>query len=143
AAGIIPCVQPWLATQANLFALNYFVNIWNSTSLPFLSDDRTQIGFGGEEGRTIFALIQDGFKSGFWDPKYMNITNEHDAYKIFGQGNVATIRESESPVLTGDMAQFSAKHGVRQMPGYASGSTGSTGGPDGLGVSKFSKNANA
>ena len=41
------------------------------------------------------------------------------------------------------MAQFSAKHGVRQMPGYASGSTGSTGGPDGLGVSKFSKNANA
>ena len=31
----------------------------------------------------------------------MNLTNEHDAYKIFGDGNAATIIESESPILTG------------------------------------------
>ncbi|TMG25193.1 MAG: hypothetical protein E6H96_04090 [Chloroflexi bacterium] len=143
AAGIIPCVQPWLATQAILFAQLYFTYIWNSTGQPMFNPDFTQVGFDNDMGKQVFSLIEEGFKSGFWDPKYMNITNEHDAYKLFGQGNVATIRESESPVLTGDMAQFSAKHGVRQMPGYASGSTGSTGGPDGLGVSKFSKNANA
>jgi hypothetical protein len=29
--------------------------------------------------------------------------------------------------------------GIRQHPGYKAGTTGSTGGPDGLGVSKFSK----
>lgn len=143
AAGIIPCVQPWLATQSILFAGLYFRYIWNSTGQPMFSPDNTQVGFDNDMGKQVFALIEEGFKSGFWDSKYMNLTNEHDAYKIFGQGNVATIRESESPVLTGDMAQFSPKHGVRQMPGLTPGSTGSTGGPDGLGVSKFSKNANA
>src|SRR5262249_11412028 len=89
------------------------------------------------------SVSEEGFKSGFWDPKYMNLVNEHDAYKIFGQGNVATVRESEDPVLTGDMAILTATHGVRQMPGYKPGTTGSTGGPDGLGISKFSKNPDA
>ncbi len=138
AAGIIPSVQPWLATQANLFALNYFVNIWNSTGMPFLSPDRTQIGFDNDTGKQIFALIEEGFKSGFWDSKYMNLTNEHDAYKIFGDGNVATIIESESPILTGDMALFGPSHGTRVHPGWQAGTSGSQGGPDGLGVSKFS-----
>ena len=139
AAGIIPCVQPWLATQANLFALSYFVNIWNSTGQPLLSPDRTQLGFDNDTGQQIFDLIEEGFKSGFWDPKYMNLTNEHDAYKIFGDGNTATIIESESPILTGDMALFGANHGVRQHPGWKAGTSGSQGGPDGLGVSKYSK----
>jgi hypothetical protein len=69
----------------------------------------------------------------------MNITNEHDAYKIFLDGNVATIRWSESPIATGAMAD-PKNVGIRQQPGYRPGTTGSTGGPDGLGVSKFSKN---
>jgi ABC-type glycerol-3-phosphate transport system substrate-binding protein len=143
AAGIIPCVQPWLATQANLFALNYFVNIWNSTGLPLLTPDRTGIGFAGDEGRQIFQLIQDGFKSGFWDAKYMNLTNEHDAYKVFGDGNVATIIQSESPILQGDLANFGPSHGIRVHPGWKPGTSGSQGGPDGLGVSKFSAQKDA
>ena len=143
AAGIIPCVQPWLATQSILFAQLYFTYIWNSTGQPMFSPDNTQVGFDNDMGKQVFDIIAMGFSTGFWDPKYMNLVNEHDAYTIFGKGNVATIRESESPVLTGDMAQFSAKHGVRQHPGYAPGTTGSTGGPDGLGVSRFSKNVDA
>jgi len=143
AAGIIPCVQPWLATQANLFAQLYFTYIWNSTGKPMFSPDFTQVGFDNDDGKEVFSVIEEGFKSGFWDPKYMNLTNEHDAYTIFGQGKVATVRESESPVLTGDMAILTGTHGVRQHPGYRPGTTGSTGGPDGLGVSKFSKNPDA
>ena len=140
AAGIIPCVQPWLATQANLFAQLYFTKIYNSTGHPMFSPDRTQVMFDGPEGLLTFQVIEEGFKSGFWDPKYMNITNEHDAFKIFGDGNVATIMNSESPALP---AATAAVAGVRQHPGVTPGSTGSTGGPDGLGVSRFSKNVDA
>jgi len=138
AAGIIPSIQPWLATQANLFAQLYFTYIFNSTPSPMFSPDFTQIGFDNDDGKEVFNLIDQGFKTGFWDPKYMNITNEHDAYTIFLKGNVACLRWSESPIATGNMAD-PAHVGIRQHPGYRPGTTGSTGGPDGLGVSKFSK----
>jgi ABC-type glycerol-3-phosphate transport system substrate-binding protein len=142
AEGIIPCVQPWLATQANLFAQLYWTYIYNSTGHPMFSPDRTQLMFDGDEGKQTFDIVEEGFKSGFWDPAYMNLVNEHDAYKIFGDGKVATVRESESPVLPEAMAAPEV-HGVRPHPGVATGTSGSTGGPDGLGVSKFSKNVEA
>ena len=139
-AGIIPSIQPWLATQAILFAQLYFTYIFNSTPQQLFSPDFTQIGFDNDDGREVFALIEEGFKSGFWDPKYMNILNEHDAFKIFGDGNVGAVMNSESPALP---AATAAIAGVRQHPGVTPGSTGSTAGPDGLGVSKFSKNVDA
>jgi len=137
-AGIIPSIQPWLATEAILYAQLYFTYIWNSTGKPMFSPDYTQVGFDNDEGKEVFAVIEEGFKSGYWDPQYMNIKNEHDAYKIFGDGNVGAIRTSESPVLTGDFEFFGPKNNVRPQPGYRAGTSGSTGGPDGLGVSKFS-----
>jgi len=140
AKSIIPSIQPWLATQANIFAQLYWTQIYNSTGHPMFSDDRTQVLFDGDEGRVTFETIEKGFKTGFWDPKYMNITNEHDAWKIYGDGNVGAIMWSESPTLP---AATVAVTGIRPFPGIAAGSTGSTGGPDGLGVSKFSKNVDA
>jgi ABC-type glycerol-3-phosphate transport system substrate-binding protein len=142
AAGIIPSIQPWLATQAILFAQLYFTYIFNSTDKQMFSPDFTQLGFDNDTGLEVFNVIEEGFKSGFWDPKYMNIVNEHDGYKLFLDGNVATIRWSESPIATGAMAD-PKNVGIRQQPGYRPGTTGSTGGPDGLGVSKFSKNPDA
>jgi ABC-type glycerol-3-phosphate transport system substrate-binding protein len=135
--GIIPCVQPWLATQSNLFALLYFTKMYNSLHHPMFSEDRTQLLFGGEEGLETFRTIEKGIKTGFWDPKYMNITNEHDAFVIYSEGNVACVMHSESPVLEGEMA---TNTGVRQFPGIKPGMTGSTGGADGLGISKFTRN---
>src|SRR4029079_6326914 len=143
AKGIIPCVQPWLATQAILFAQLYWTQVYNSTGHAMFSEDRTQVMFDGDEGLQAFQTIEKGIKDGWWDRDYLNIANEHDAYKIFGDGNVATIMESESPVLTGDLAQFGPSHGVRQFPGIKPGTTGSTGGPDGNSVSKYSKNVDA
>jgi hypothetical protein len=137
AAGIIPSVQPWLATQAILFAQLYWTYIYNSTGSPMFSPDFTQVGFDNDAGKLTFDVIAQGFSSGFWDSKYMNMVNEHDAYTLFGKGNVAMVRWSESPILD---ATFAAHQGVRQHPGATPGTTGSTGGPDGLGVSKFSKN---
>ena len=104
------------------------------------SPDFTQVGFDNDAGKLTFDVIEQGFKSGFWDSKYMNMINEHDAYTLFGKGNVAMVRWSESPILD---ATFAAHQGVRQHPGATPGTTGSTGGPDGLGVSKFSKNPDA
>ena len=145
AEGIIPSIQPWLATQAILFAELYWKYIWNSTGMPMFSPDFTQVGFDNDEGKEVFAVIEEGFRSGFWDPQYMNLTNEHDAYTIFNDTkNVATIRETENgPKITGEMAIFGDSHGVRPHPGYRPGTSGSTAGPDGLGVSKFSAQQDA
>ena len=143
AKGIIPCVQPWLATQANLFAQLYWTQIYNSTGHPMFSDDRTQVMFDGDDGLLTFETIEKGIRTGWWDPRYMNLANDNDAYQIFGDGNVAAIIEAYGLVLTGDMARFGAKHGVRQFPGIAPGTTGSVGGPGGSAVSRFSKNIDA
>ena len=145
AEGIIPSIQPWLATQAILFAELYWKYIWNSTGMPMFSPDFTQVGFDNDEGKEVFAVIEEGIKSGFWDPAYMNILNEHDAYKIFTDtANVATIRITENaPKVTGEMALSGDAHGVRPHPGYRPGTSGSTAGPDGLGVSKFSQKQEA
>ena len=138
--GIIPSIQPWLATQSNLFALLYFTKIYNSTGEPMFSEDRTQLLFHGEAGLETFRVIEDGIKSGFWDPDYMNITNEGDAHAIFLEGNVACVMHSERPVPTPEQLAF---RGVRQHPGVRPGTTGSTGGSDGLGISKFSRQKEA
>ena len=143
AKGIIPCVQPWLATQANLFAQLYWTQIYNSTGHPMFSDDRTQVMFDGDDGLLTFETIEKGIRTGWWDPTYMNVANDNDAYKIFGDGNVATVMEGAYTIRTGDMAQFGANHGVRQFPGIKPGTTGSVGGPGGSAVSKFSKNVDA
>ena len=140
AAGIIPSIQPWLATQAILFAQLYFTYILNSTGKQMFSPDFTQIGFDNDTGSEVFALIEEGFKSGFWDPKYMNITNEHDAYKIFRDGNVATIVESESPIAHGRHGDLEERRHPAAPGLPARHHAARTGGPDGLGVSKFSKN---
>ncbi len=143
AKGIIPCVQPWLATEANLFAQLYWTQIYNSTSHPMFSDDQTQVMFDGDDGLLTFQTIEQGIGTGWWDPRYMNLANDNDAFKIFNDGNVATTMEGAYPVPTGDMAQFGANHGVRQFPGIKPGTTGSAGGPGGCGVSRFSTNVDA
>ena len=98
AAGNIPCVQPWLATQANLFALLYLdEDLQLHRAIPMFSEDRTQSGSTARRAQDLRSSIEEGIKSGFWDPKYMNITNEHDAFKIFGDGNVATVHEQREP----------------------------------------------
>jgi ABC-type glycerol-3-phosphate transport system substrate-binding protein len=135
AAGYIACIQPWIATQANLFALLYWTKIYNSTGHPMFSEDRTQLMFDGPEGLKTFEIVEQGIKSNFWHKDYMNIVNEHDAFALFGEGKTATVMNSESPVLPEATA---AVTGVRQHPGIDPGTTGSTGGADGLGVSKFS-----
>jgi ABC-type glycerol-3-phosphate transport system substrate-binding protein len=136
-ADIIPSVQPWLG-EGGTFAAFYFKHIYNSTGHPMFSEDRTQVMFDGEEGLKTFQTIEDGLKSGWWDPNYLNITNEHDAFLLFGKGNVATVVHSETvldPPVEG--------HRSGPFPGIDPGTTGSSPGADGLGVSKFSKQLEA
>jgi ABC-type glycerol-3-phosphate transport system substrate-binding protein len=142
-AGIIPCAQPWLGVGGT-FAKLYWTHIYNSTGHPMFSDDRTQVMFDGPEGLSAFQTIEAGLKSGWWDARYLNITNEHEAFVEFAKGNMATVMNSESvtepPV---DVLREQGKLNVRQFPGIESGKTGSAQGADGLGVNKWTQQAEA
>ena len=81
---MIPCAQPWQGTGGT-FAQLYWTHIYNSTGHPMFSDDRTQVMFDGPEGQKAFETIEAGLKSGFWDAKFLNITNEHEAYVEFAR----------------------------------------------------------
>ena len=140
---IIPCAQPWQGTGGT-FAKLYWTHIYNSTQHPMFSEDRTQVMFDGPEGLSAFQTIEAGLKSGFWDPKYLNITNEHEAYVEFAKGNMATVMHSESAIEPTEIELVAAgKLAVRQFPGIESGKTGSAQGADGTGVNKWTKQPEA
>ena len=89
------------------------------------SDDRTQLMFDGPDGLSAFQTIEAGLKSGFWDPKFLNITNEHEAYVEFAKGNMATVMHSESEIHPTEKELIAAgKLAVRQFPGIKSGHDG-------------------
>jgi len=133
-AGIIPCVQPWLG-EGGIFAAFYYMQMYNSLGVPMFNDDRTQLMFDGPEGLQTFTTIEKGLKNGFWDPSYNNTKNEHDAFTIFQQGNVATIVQGEDSVPDDAMLPIYTR---AANPGLVAGSTGTVNGSDGLGLSKFS-----
>jgi ABC-type glycerol-3-phosphate transport system substrate-binding protein len=136
-AGIIPSIQPWVATDGT-FGAFYWKQIYNSLAHPMFSDDRTQLMFDGPEGLKAFQTVQDGLTSKFWDPTYMNLANEHNAFDEFAKGNVAfLIVGSDSVAKPGTPIEKSFK--LMANPGIDPGTTGSVNGSDGLGLSKFSQ----
>lgn len=140
---IIPCAQPWQGAGGT-FAKLYWTHIYNSTGHPMFSDDRTQVMFDGPEGLAAFQTIEAGLKSGWWDARYLNITNEHEAYVEFAKGNMATVMHSESEIKPTEPELVAAgKLAVRQFPGIESGKTGSAQGADGTGVNKWTKQPEA
>ena len=140
---IIPCAQPWQGTGGT-FAQLYWTHIYNSTGHPMFSDDRTQVMFDGPDGLSAFQTIEAGLKSGFWDARYLNITNEHEAYVEFAKGNMATVMHSESEIHPTEKELIAAgKLNVRQFPGIKAGTTGSAQGADGTGVNKWTKQPDA
>lgn len=140
---IIPCAQPWQGAGGT-FAKLYWTHIYNSTGHPMFSDDRTQVMFDGPEGLSAFQTIEAGLKSGFWDPNFLNITNEHEAYVEFAKGNMATVMHSESEIKPTEKELMAAgKLATRQFPGIKPGTTGSAQGADGTGVNKWTKQPEA
>lgn len=140
---IIPCAQPWLGAGGT-FGQLYWTHIYNSTGHEMFSEDRTQVMFDGPEGLSAFQTIEAGLKSGFWDPNFLNITNEHEAYVEFAKGNMATVMHSESEIHPTEKELVAAgKLAVRQFPGIESGKTGSAQGADGTGVNKWTKQPEA
>ncbi|MDH4335467.1 MAG: extracellular solute-binding protein [Chloroflexota bacterium] len=143
AEGIIPCAQPWQGAGGT-FAKLYWTHIYNSTGHPMFSDDRTQLMFDGPEGLSAFRTIEAGLKSGWWDARYLNITNEHEAYVEFAKGNMATVMHSESAIEPTEKELVAAgKLATRQFPGITPGTTGSAQGADGTGVNKWTKQPEA
>jgi ABC-type glycerol-3-phosphate transport system substrate-binding protein len=136
AQGIIPSIQPWLATDPG-FAAFYFMQMYNSLSHPMFSDDRSQLMFDGDEGLKTFQVIERGLKEGFWDASYLNLQNEHNAFVEFSKGNTAFLIAGEDSVPeSGSPIENSYKRMAN--PGINPGTTGSVNGSDGLGLSRFS-----
>jgi ABC-type glycerol-3-phosphate transport system substrate-binding protein len=131
-AGLKACVQPWLGTGGT-FGDFYFKQMYNSLGKPFLSEDRLAVEFGGAEGLRTFETIERGFKSGFWDPDSLNMTNEHDAFALWNQGGVGSLIIGSDETLNITLPET----GLRIQPGLDSGSSGSVEGSDGLGVSNY------
>jgi len=135
--GIIPSIQPWLATDGT-FGAFYWKQIYNSLGHPMFSDDRTQLLFDGPEGLKAFQTVHDGLTSKFWDPSYMNLANEHNAFVEFSKGNTALlIVGADSVPEAGSAIENSFK--LMANAGIDPGTTGSVNGSDGLGLSKFSQ----
>src|SRR5690606_31205872 len=78
-----------------------------------------------------------GIKEGFWDPAYMNVANEHNAFVEFSKGNTAFIIAGEDSVPEAG-SPIEGKYGRMANPGIDPGTTGSVNGSDGLGLSVFS-----
>ena len=77
-------------------------------------------------------------------PKFLNITNEHEAFVEFAKGNMATVMHSESEIHPTEKELMAAgKSNTRQFPGIESGKTGSAQGADGTGVNKWTKQPEA
>ena len=83
-------------------------------------------------------------RAGSGIPKFLNITNEHEAYVEFAKGNMATVMHSESEIHPTEKELIAAgKLQVRQFPGIDPGTTGSAQGADGTGVNKWTKQPEA
>ena len=81
--------------------------------------------FDGPEGLSAFQTIEAGLKSGFWDPKFLNITNEHEAYVEFAKGNMATVMHSESEIHPTEKELIAAgKLAGPPVPGHRVGDDG-------------------
>ena len=147
--GIIPSIQPWQGTP-NIFAAFYFMQIYNSLGHPMFSGDRTALMFDGDEGLRTFELIEKGIKDGFWSAEHMNVANEHDTFVLFdtsdGSGPALIIQGQDNfPGRNLEPGQGLPLESYRRMinPGIDPGTTGTVNGADGLGISKFSGQADA
>ena len=124
AKGIIPCAQPWLATaveSVRAAVLDADLQLDGPSDVQRRPDPGA---FDGDDGLLTFETIEAGIRSGWWDASYMNLANDNDAYRLFGDGNVATVMEAYGLVLDGDMAQFGAEPWRPPVPGDHAGDDG-------------------
>jgi len=138
-----PAQVPW---QVSYGSAAFFIPFLNSIEgARLLSDDRTQVLFGGDDGLLAFQTVEDGIKAGFFDP---NLAPDIEDYAIgtnFNNARTASqtnFAELWGYAVGGDPENFPTillpeEVGVTIMPGVTPGTSGSVNGFEGFGLNKF------
>jgi ABC-type glycerol-3-phosphate transport system substrate-binding protein len=130
----------------------YFLCFFNSIpGARLLSDDRTQVLFGGPEGLQAMQAIEAGIKAGFFDPNLSPDIEDYATGGLFNQAKTASqinFAELWGYATGGDPENFPTtitpdEVGVTIMPGIESGNSGSVNGFEGFGINKFGQQKEA
>ena len=144
-----PCAVPWAVSFGGSAFYLCFLN-----SIPgarLLSDDRTQVLFGGAEGLQAMEAIEAGLKARFFDPNLSPDVEDYAVGGLFNQAKTASqinFAELWGYAVGGDPENFPTvitpeEVGVTIMPGIASGNSGSINGFEGFGINKFGQQKDA
>lgn len=144
-----PCAVPWAVSFGSSAYFLCFLN-----SIPgarLLSDDRTQVLFGGQEGLRAMQTIEAGIKAGFFDPNLSPDIEDYAVGGMFNQEQTASqinFAELWGYAVGGDPENFPTtitpdEVGVTIMPGIESGNSGSVNGFEGFGINKFGQQKEA
>jgi ABC-type glycerol-3-phosphate transport system substrate-binding protein len=141
--GVSPCQVPW---QVSFGSASFYLIFLNSIpGAKLLSDDRTQVLFGDENGLNAFKAIEAGMKAGFFDPTLApdiedyaiggNFNNEKTASMInfaelWGYATGADPENFPTTILPENV-------GATILPGITSGTSGSVNGFEGFGINKY------
>lgn len=137
------CAIPW----SSIYAAGYYLIFLNSIpGAKLLSDDRTQVLFGGDEGLAAFEAIEEGIKSKFFAPGLSQDVEDYATGKMFNARQTASMvnfAELWGYAVGSNPTDFPTELtpeevGASVMPGVTDGSTGSINGFEGLGINKFS-----
>jgi ABC-type glycerol-3-phosphate transport system substrate-binding protein len=134
---------PWQVSYGGAPFYLMFLN-----SIPgarLLSDDRTQVLFGDDNGLRAFQAIEAGIKAGFFDP---NLAPDIEDYAIGGNFNnertasMVNFAELWGYATGGDPTNFPTtiapeNVGATIVPGIDAGTSGSINGFEGFGINRF------
>lgn len=140
---VYPCQVPWQVSYGS--APFYLVYLNSIPGAKLLSDDRTQVLFGDDNGLKAFQQIEAGMKAGFFDP---NLAPDIEDYAIGGNFNnektasMINFAELWGYATGGDPTNFPTtilpeNVGATIVPGIAAGDSGSINGFEGFGLNKF------
>jgi multiple sugar transport system substrate-binding protein len=138
-----PCQVPW---QADYGGAGFYLPWLNSIDgAALLSEDRTQVLFGGEEGLTAFQTIEAGMRGGFFDPNLAPDQTDYAIGQNFNDGKTASqvaFAELWGYAVGGNPEGFPTTLlpedvGATILPGITSGTSASINGFEGFGLNKF------
>jgi len=137
-----PAAMAWGGAYA---APIYLVYLNSIAGAKLLSDDRTQVLFGDENGLKAFQTIEAGMKAGFFDPNLGPDVEDYAVGTMFNNAQTASMinfAELWGYATGGDPTNFPTtikpeEVGVAKLPGITAGTSGSVNGFEGFGLNRF------
>ena len=135
-----------LAWQADYGGAGFYLPWLNSIpGAALLSEDRTQVLFGDENGLAAFKSIEAGIKGGFFDPNLAPDQTDYAIGQNFNDGKTASqiaFAELWGYAVGGNPTDFPTTLlpedvGATILPGITSGTSGSINGFEGFGLNRF------